>query len=494
MKMARRLIGNVSWAALAIALILALAACGGTADDAPQATQSSPPLAASEPTATSIAASPPPTAAPTLTAVVAPSVITTPTATAVAQDTAGTSTGATATIDGNADAARLSERAMPLLSEFVADYSPRQSGTAGELAAAEFIRAYMENLGYETVLQPLEVEHIPWDEPFVTLAGEGKPDFFSIPLANTGYGDVTAPVVHVGRAFEEDIPDEGLQGVIVLVERGEITFEEKVNRVADAGAVAAIIYNNERENFRGALQSDGRIPAVSLSREQGRELLRLLDDEPGIQARVKVEPVLLDSQNVIAELDDQPADCGVVVLGGHYDSVANTQAAGDNGTGVVSLLLMAEELARGNDGEEPLSYAVRFVFFGVEEIGIYGSEHYVDALDEAGRAEIIAMLNFDAMGQGDATVQGSAQLADMATSVATAAGISLNRVQDTRGFGSDHAPFINAGIPALFFFGDDFSIINSLDDVLEEVDPSIMGAHMVVALEMLQEFECKPQG
>ncbi|MXY46410.1 MAG: M28 family peptidase [Chloroflexi bacterium] len=487
MKTARRLICNVSGVTLAIALILALAACGDAVDDAPQSAQASPPPSvASEQVL-------PPTAAPIVTAVVSPSITKTPTATATAQDTSNISTGATATIDANPDAERLSERAMPLLTQFVANYSPRQSGTAGELAAAEFIRAYMEDLGYETKLQPVEVEHIPWDEPFVTLAGEGRPEFFSIPLSNTGYGDVTAPVVHVDRAFEEDIPDEGLQGVVALVERGEITFEEKVNRVADAGAVAAIIYNNERENFRGALQSDGRVPAVSLSQEQGRELLRLLNDEPGIQARVKVKPVMLDSQNVIAEADDQPADCGVVVLGGHYDSVANTQAAGDNGTGVVSLFLLAEELARANDGEGMLPYAVRFVFFGVEEIGIYGSMHYVDALDEADKAEIIAMLNFDAMGQGDASIQGSAQLADIATSIATDAGISLNRVQATHGFGSDHAPFINAGIPALFFFGNDFSIINSPDDVLEEVDPSIMGAHMAIALEMLQEFECKPQ-
>ena len=487
MKTAIRLIGNRSWAALAIALMLALAACGDAADDAPQSAQASPPpSAASEQV-------PPPTVAPTLTAVVAPSITTTPTATAAATDTSGTSNGATATVGVNLDAERLSEKAMPLLTQFVADYSPRQSGTAGELAAAEFIRSYMEDLGYETKLQPVEVEHIPWDVPFLTLAGEGRPDFFSIPLSNTGYGDVTASVVHVGRAFEEDIPDEGLHGVVALVERGEITFEEKVNRVADAGAIAAVIYNNERENFRGALQSDGRIPAVSLSQEQGRELLRLVNDEPGIQARVKVKPVMLDSQNVIAELDDQPADCGVVVLGGHYDSVANTQAAGDNGTGVVSLFLLAEELARANDDEGTLPYAVRFIFFGVEEIGIYGSRHYVDALDEADKADVIAMLNFDAMGQGDASIQGSVQLADIATSIATAAGISLNRVREARGFGSDHAPFINAGIPALFFFGNDFSIINSPDDVLEEVDPSIMGAHMVIALEMLQEFECKPQ-
>ena len=289
-------------------------------------------------------------------------------------------------------------------------------------------------------------------------------------------------------------PDGGLDGFIALIERGQITFEEKVNRVANAGAVAAIIYNNERGNFRGALQSDGPIPAASLSLEEGEDVLQLLEDETELEARIKIEMSLLNSQNVIAELDGQSTECGVVVMGGHYDSVADTQAAGDNGTGVASLLVMAEELAEANSEDESLPYALRFIFFGVEEIGLYGSRHYVDNLSEQEHGEIIAMLNFDAMGKGEAAVVGSDDLVDKAINYADGNGITLNRSNEPAGFGSDHASFLNAEIPALFFFGDDFSIINSLADVLEEVEPSIMGANMVVGLGMLEEFECKPQG
>lgn len=383
---------------------------------------------------------------------------------------------------------------MEILTKFTEEYSPRESGSDGELAAAEFIKGYMEELGFDAKLQQLEVEHLPWDEEFVSLVGDDMPNLRAVPLARTGYGDVGGPLVSVGKAFEDDIPDGGLKGVVALIQRGEITFEEKVNRVADAGAAAAIIYNNERGIFRGALQSDGPIPAASLSLEQGEQALELLEAEPELEARVKIQTVLLDSQNVIAELNDQAAECGVVVLGAHYDSVADTQAAGDNGTGVASLLVMAEELANAHyDEERPLPYAVRFIFFGVEEIGLYGSRHYVDELSEEERQSIIAMLNFDAMGKGEASVEGSAELTEMAAELAAENHIALKNMPSAEGFGSDHASFMNADIPALFFFGDDFSIINSPDDVLEEVEPSIMGAHMVVGLGLLQEFECKPR-
>ena len=393
----------------------------------------------------------------------------------------------------NPEAERLSAKGMELLTQFTEEYSPRESGSDGERAAAGFIGGYLKDLGYIIEYQPVEAEHIPWNQEFVSLIGDSRTNLRSIPLAQTGMGDVTAPLVSVGRAFEDDIPENGLQGTIALVERGQITFEEKVNRVADAGALAAIIYNNERGNFRGALQSDGPIPAASLSREQGEEILRLLEDEPELQARVKIESVLLDSQNVIAELDNQADECGVVVMGAHYDSVADTEAAGDNGTGVASLLIMAEALANAHyDDEQPLSYAVRLVFFGVEEIGLYGSRHYVDSLSEEERDNVIAMLNFDAMGKGNASVVGSANLVGKAVQYAESNGIDLSSSDQPSGFGSDHAPFLAVDIPALFFFGDDFSIINSPDDVLEEVEPEVMGANMAVGLGLLEGFECKP--
>ena len=478
--MQNRLMRHALYGAIVFAVSIAIVACGNATDESPAA----PPLTAPQATTPSPATA---TAVPQAASTVAPmpTVAPPPEPTAVAETPTP--------VPENQDAVRLSGEGMELLTRFTEEYSPRQSGSDGELAAAEYIKAHLEDLGYDAVFQAVEVEHIPWGGEFVSLAGDGRPDLRAVPMSKTGFGDVSAPLVSVGKAFEDDIPEDGLDGVIALIERGEITFEEKVNRVADAGAIAAIIYNNERGNFRGALQSDGPIPAASLSQEEGEDVLQLLEDEPELVARVKIETVLLDSQNVIAELNDQPAECGVVVMGGHYDSVANTQAAGDNGTGVVSLLLMAEEVADElADGNLP--FAVRFVFFGVEEIGLYGSKHYVDELSEGEREEIIAMLNFDAMGKGNASVEGSAALVDRATRYAVDNGIRLNSRRNSEGFGSDHASFLAVDIPALFFYGDDFSIINSPDDVLEEVDPSVMGANMTVGLGVLQEFECKSQG
>ena len=483
MKILQRLFRPMVWSAAIVVLSIGLVACGDVTDDVSPATAQPAPAAVDtalpQPTATAVPQAAP-TAAPTAVAAVAES----PT---VAADSP-------TPVPENPEAERLSARGLELLTMFTAEYSPRESGTDGERAAAEFIGDYLEDIGYRVEYQTLDVEHIPWSGEFVSLVGDGRPDMRAVPLSMSGMGDVAGPVISVGRAFEDDIPAEGLEGKIALIERGQITFEEKVNRVADAGALAAIIYNSERGNFRGALQSDGRIPAASLSREQGQEVLRLLGDEPDIEARVKIESVLLDSQNVIAELDSQVEECGVVVMGGHYDSVANTQAAGDNGTGVASLLIMAEELANAHyDNEQPLPFAVRLVFFGVEEIGLYGSRHYVDELSEDERERVIAMLNFDAMGKGDASAVGSAELVNEAIEYAESNGIELNRSDEPAGLGSDHAPFLAVDIPALFFFGDDFSIINSPEDVLEEIEPEVMGVNMAVGLGMLRGFECKPQ-
>ena len=117
-----------------------------------------------------------------------------------------------------------------MLTKFTEDHSPRESGSDGERAAAEFIGAYLEGLGYSIEFQPVEVDYIAWSEDFVSLIGDDMPDLRAVPMAMSGLGDVSAPLVSVGRALEEDLPDDGLEGIIALIQRGEITFEEKVNQ------------------------------------------------------------------------------------------------------------------------------------------------------------------------------------------------------------------------------------------------------------------------
>lgn len=64
-------------------------------------------------------------------------------------------------------------------------------------------------------------------------------------------------------------------GKVVLCERGDISFIDKVNNVTAGGGVAAVVYNNAPGGFSGTL-GDGvtsTIPGISLSQEDGQALV-----------------------------------------------------------------------------------------------------------------------------------------------------------------------------------------------------------------------------
>jgi len=65
-------------------------------------------------------------------------------------------------------------------------------------------------------------------------------------------------------------------GKVVLCQRGDINFSEKVLNVENSGGVAAVIYNNEPGIFSGTLGTSSNIIAVSISQADGLTLLTKL--------------------------------------------------------------------------------------------------------------------------------------------------------------------------------------------------------------------------
>lgn len=68
-----------------------------------------------------------------------------------------------------------------------------------------------------------------------------------------------------------------VQGKIALMERGETPFSEMAKQAEEAGAVAAIIYNNEKGRFRGMIQNHEepiQIPVASISQQDGEWLIQ----------------------------------------------------------------------------------------------------------------------------------------------------------------------------------------------------------------------------
>ena len=264
-----------------------------------------------------------------------------------------------------------------------------------------------------------------------------------------------------------------------MAERGLITFQEKVTRAADAGAVAAVIYNNLPGNFQGVLRNPGSIPAVAISREEGQGIEELLSAGV-VQVSLSVIALQLPSRNVIADKPGSSDD--VVVLGGHYDTVADISAANDNGSGTAVLLTLAGELA-----SEELPFTVRFIAFGSEELGLRGSNHYVASLTETQLNRTRAMFNFDALGTGERLeVLGARDLTDLAVEQGDELLIDVRVSRGLPGGGSDHQSFANAGIPVLMFFSGDFSRIHTPSDTLEFVVPNLLGDASNVALALLK--------
>ena len=92
-------------------------------------------------------------------------------------------------------------------------------------------------------------------------------------LEGTFQGQASGTLANGGRCTASNT---AWAGRVVLCERGDISFGEKVNFVAASGGAAAIIYNNVSGGFSGTLGGTGpAMPAVSVSQEDGQAMLGL---------------------------------------------------------------------------------------------------------------------------------------------------------------------------------------------------------------------------
>ncbi|WP_035285179.1 M28 family peptidase, partial [Actinokineospora spheciospongiae] len=75
----------------------------------------------------------------------------------------------------------------------------------------------------------------------------------------------------------------------------------------------------------------------------------------------------------------------------HLDSVPEGPGINDNGSGSAALLETALQLG----GSPKVNNAVRFAWWGAEELGLVGSTKYVQSLTFEQQLDIALYLNFD---------------------------------------------------------------------------------------------------
>jgi subtilisin family serine protease len=97
--------------------------------------------------------------------------------------------------------------------------------------------------------------------------------YVAIPMefsGSTPAAGMTLQLVDCGKGLDSSFFPAAVSGNIALIERGDITFREKTLNAQNAGAAAAVIFNNEAGIFSGTLGAAGDyIPVIALSREDG---------------------------------------------------------------------------------------------------------------------------------------------------------------------------------------------------------------------------------
>ena len=283
----------------------------------------------------------------------------------------------------------------------------RAAGTPGYDASADYVANRLRQAGYEVTVQRFEFPtsaatlDAELRETGTAGAREFEPTADFAPMERTSGGGVRAPLQPVDAGSPtsgcemEDF--DGFQGGnVALLRRGTCTFGIKARNAEEAGASAAVVFNAGEPAGKVLLGSlDGSrvgIPVVGTSAAVGEDLLARAGSS-GLRVFVDDEGSNRTT-NVIAQTRGGEAG-ETVMVGAHLDSVVQGPGINDNGSGSATVLEIALQLAKLD--AKPRN-RVRFAFWGAEELGLIGSRHYVEGLEDDELADISAYLNFDMVG------------------------------------------------------------------------------------------------
>ncbi|GAA3685683.1 aminopeptidase PaaP [Nonomuraea antimicrobica] len=293
-----------------------------------------------------------------------------------------------------------------------ANNGTRVSGTPGFDASRDYVARKLRGAGYDVTIQPFEFTFDGYRTPPVLKRTSPDPKtysygFFSdfVSMGDAPAGAVSGTVQAVDLVLPPGPANSSTSGCeaadfagfvagnVALLQRGTCNFRVKVENAMAAGASAAIVFNEGQEgrtevDLNPVLGGPGiTIPSFFARFSVGQELAAAA----GAAVQMNWDPIVetRTTYNVIAQSRKGNPD-NVVMLGSHLDGVQEGPGINDNGSGSAGLLEVALQAAKIKPKNQ-----LRFAFWGAEEFGLLGSEHYVTSLTAEQRAKITLYLNFD---------------------------------------------------------------------------------------------------
>ncbi|MFI6996601.1 M28 family metallopeptidase [Nocardia sp. NPDC050175] len=351
----------------------------------------------------------------------------------------------------------------------------RASGTPGFEKSSDYVAGKLRGAGYQVTVQKFD---FPFFQEKSTaamaqvspVAKTYKPtapgsselgDFATLTYSGSGNAQGTIQAVDLTLPpTPEPSSTSGCEaedfagftaGNIALVQRGTCPFADKARNAQTAGASAVIIFNEGQpgrtDTFTGTLGGPGfTLPVVGTSLAIGQELIA--KPNTVVHLKTDTESTTRTTNNIIAETKRGNAD-KVVMAGAHLDSVLAGPGINDNGSGTAGLLEVALQAAK-----VPTKNKVRFAWWGAEELGLLGSDHYVANLPEADRSKISLYANYDMIASPNYAYMiydgsgGPAGSAEIEKNLARYFDfLRLPHVPTALDGRSDYGPFMAIGIP-----------------------------------------------
>jgi hypothetical protein len=414
--------------------------------------------------------------------------------------------------------AELRERALKddyaydIVEGLTTEVGPRLAGTEAEARARDWAVRKLKAMGFANV----RVE--PFDMP-VWVRGEEKAWItapFPQPLAVTALGNSGATPAQgiegelVGFATLDELkaaPDPAVRGKIVFVDHRMPRTQdgssyghfggprrEGPTIASRKGALAIVVRSigtdHHRNPHTGVMRFEegvAPIPAGALSVPDAEQVQRILKRGQPVRLKLVMTPRNIgtrQSGNVIAEVPGRDPKAAPILVSGHLDSWDLGTGAVDDASGVA---IAAASAKRIMDAGRPLR-TIRVVWFGAEEVGLFGGldyqkkhgkePHYAIAESDFGADrvwKVDSRLGKDREAEAKALQQALAPL-----------GIVPGALDKAEG--SDISPLLADGLPGVTLAQDGthyFDLHHTPDDTLDKVDPEALRQNVAAWTTML---------
>lgn len=425
-------------------------------------------------------------------------------------------------VDGDAVVKKVVElghtdnRVMAHLEHLTEKIGPRLTGSHQLMEAEQWCVKQFKSWGLPASLErwgeaPVGFDRGPWSGGMVSPE---KVDFdFITPSWTPGSVEaVPAPAVAYPRSVSEAKKNKKtLAGAwLVRPKKFDVPSKtiEKIEAVLKEIGIAGVV-RGDRDKKGELVHTSGRMNTqwedlasyvtVVLRGDQHDALMARLDKGEEVTLAFSIDnrffrgPVPL--HNVVADIVGSERPDEMVIVGGHLDSWDGATGANDNGTGVATTMEAARLLVQA--GARP-KRTIRFVLWTGEEQGLLGSRGYVET--HASEMDKVSAVFVHDMGTNYLSGIGATpeMMPQMEQVFAPVKQLSpedmpfvLRETESLQTGGSDHTPYIRAGVPGFFWDQEgtsDYGHVHhtQFDTVENVIEDYQLHSAMVVALAAYQ--------